>query len=76
MKTQHGHDRVCPTRSDGTEILFAHKVTQAKCQDRQRGQYHKCYTCEHNNALAMQSPSKPRSVVADRPKLAKRLAAR
>lgn len=76
MKAKHGHDRICPTRSDGAEILFAHKVTQAKCQDRQRGQYHKCYTCEYNNARAMQNPSKPLLVTGERPKLAARLAAR
>lgn len=40
----------CPTRIDGAPVLFAHKVSQAQCQDRQRGQYHKCFTCVHNNA--------------------------
>ena len=76
MTSTHGHDRTCPTRSDGAEILFTHKVTQAKCQDRQRGQYHKCYTCEHNNARAIAAPRKPSLVTDERPKLAKRLAAR
>jgi hypothetical protein len=41
----------CPTRIDGAPVLFAHKVTQGQCQDRQRGHYHKCYACVHNNAL-------------------------
>ena len=41
----------CPTRIDGAPVLFAHKVTQSQCQDRQRGHYHKCFTCVHNNAL-------------------------
>jgi hypothetical protein len=40
----------CPTRTDGAAVLFAHKVTQAQCQDRQRGSYHKCFTCAFNNA--------------------------
>jgi len=44
--------QMCPTRIDGHTVLFAHKVTQGQCQDRQRGQYHKCWTCVHNNALA------------------------
>lgn len=41
---------VCPTRVDGTPVLFAHSVTQSMCQDRQRGHYHKCFMCVHNNA--------------------------
>ena len=41
---------LCPTRIDGAPVLFAHKVTQGQCQDRQRGQYHKCFTCVYNNA--------------------------
>ena len=40
----------CPTRIDGAPVLFAHKVNQAQCQDRQRGQYHKCFSCAYNNA--------------------------
>ena len=44
--------QMCPTRIDGHRVLFAHKLTGAQCQDRQRGQYHKCWTCVHNNALA------------------------
>jgi hypothetical protein len=42
--------QVCPTRVDGAPVLFAHKVTQGQCQDRQRGHYHKCFTCAFNNA--------------------------
>lgn len=41
--------RSCPTRIDGADALFAHKVTQGTCQDRQRNRYHKCYTCAFNN---------------------------
>jgi len=42
--------RLCPTRTDGRAALFAHKVSQAQCQSRQRGQYHKCFTCAYANA--------------------------
>ena len=42
--------RVCPTRIDHAPVLFAHKVGPTQCQDRQRGHYHKCFTCAHNNA--------------------------
>ncbi|MBK7642678.1 MAG: hypothetical protein IPJ19_06440 [Planctomycetes bacterium] len=44
--------QMCPTRLDGHTVLFAHKVTTGQCQDRQRGHYHKCWTCVHSNALA------------------------
>jgi len=42
--------RLCPTRTDERAALFAHKVSLAQCQSRQRGQYHKCFTCAYNNA--------------------------
>lgn len=42
--------QLCPTRVDGAPVLFAHKVTEGECQDRQRGHYHKCFTCAYNNA--------------------------
>lgn len=42
--------RLCPTRIDAAPVLFAHKVTDGQCQDRQRGHYHKCFTCAWNNA--------------------------
>jgi len=42
--------QVCPTRIDGAAVLFAHRVSATQCQDRQRGHYHKCFTCAHNNA--------------------------
>jgi hypothetical protein len=44
--------RTCPTRIDGAPVLFAHRVSRGQCQDRQRGRYHKCFTCVHNNAYA------------------------
>lgn len=42
--------RLCPTRIDTVETLVAHTITQTMCQTRQREHYHKCGTCEHNNA--------------------------
>lgn len=52
--------QLCPTRIDGAPVLFAHKVTQGQCQDRQRGQYHKCFTCAFNNAyVAKHGPTHP-----------------
>ncbi|MCK6445823.1 MAG: hypothetical protein L6Q99_05470 [Planctomycetes bacterium] len=50
MPTTPDGMQVCPTRVDGQPVLFAHSVTKAMCQDRQRGHYHKCFTCVHNNA--------------------------
>jgi hypothetical protein len=49
--------QLCPTRIDGAPVLFAHKVTQGQCQDRQRGQYHKCFTCVYNNAYVQKNGS-------------------
>lgn len=41
--------QVCPTRIDGTPVLFAHKVDKPRCQERQRQRYHKCFTCAWNH---------------------------
>ncbi len=49
MGILNGHTRVCPTRIDEAAALFAHRVTVEQCQDRQRGRYHKCFTCIYNN---------------------------
>ena len=46
----NGELHVCPTRIDRTPVLFAHKVSNGQCQDRQRGHYHKCFTCAWNNS--------------------------
>lgn len=46
----NGEMHVCPTRIDRTPVLFAHKVSNGQCQDRQRGHYHKCFTCAWNNS--------------------------
>ncbi|MDP6538017.1 MAG: hypothetical protein QF903_03680 [Planctomycetota bacterium] len=42
--------RSCPTRLDGAATLFAHRLSPAQCQQRQRKLYHKCFTCALNNA--------------------------
>jgi len=55
--------QMCPTRVDGSPVLFAHKVTQGQCQDRQRGSYHKCFTCQFNNAYVAKH-GKPVQVAA------------
>ncbi|MFT5152746.1 MAG: hypothetical protein ACI841_002745, partial [Planctomycetota bacterium] len=44
-----GDMRTCPTRIDRADVLFAHRVAQAHCADRQRCGYHKCYTCSYNH---------------------------
>ena len=60
--------QICPTRIDGAPVLFAHKVNASQCQDRQRGHYHKCFTCVHNNAYvakhgkAVPAPAERRKV--------------
>ena len=48
--SRNGDLRVCPTRIDHAPVLFAHKVIANQCHDRQRGHYHKCFTCAWNNA--------------------------
>jgi hypothetical protein len=53
MATPNDHSRVCPTRIDRASALFAHRVTVEQCQDRQRGRYHKCFTCMYNNAYVV-----------------------
>ena len=39
--------RACPTRIDGLDPLFQHRVTVAQCSTKQRSQYHKCFTCSY-----------------------------
>ena len=41
--------RECPTREEGHQPLFQHRVTVNQCQSKQRGLYHKCFTCIHAN---------------------------
>jgi len=57
MTETHPVHRMCPTRSDGRASLVVHKVTVVQCQDRQRGRYHKCYTCVFNNATTAKRPA-------------------
>jgi hypothetical protein len=40
-------------------VLFAHRVIASQCQDRQRGHYHKCFTCAWNNTWARIHGSPP-----------------
>lgn len=42
-------ERACPTRVDGAMPLFQHRVTLVQCQSKQRGMYHKCFSCAHSN---------------------------
>ena len=42
--------RACPTRAEGSTPLFQHTLTVSQCQSKQRGLYHKCFTCVHANA--------------------------
>jgi hypothetical protein len=49
MAAQEQTLQICPTRIDGSPVMFAHKVDRARCQDRQRRRYHKCFTCAWNN---------------------------
>ncbi|MEZ6002868.1 MAG: hypothetical protein R3F17_04905 [Planctomycetota bacterium] len=59
MSDMYGTANVCPTRIDGQATLFAHQVSRAQCQSRQRDSFHKCFTCVHNNAYARANASKP-----------------
>jgi hypothetical protein len=68
--------QMCPTRLDGHRVLFAHKVTPAQCQDRQRGHYHKCWTCAHNNALVKTNIQPARLPLAARAPAAEAAAAK
>jgi len=49
MAPNEAMNRVCPTRTDGRVVLFAHKVSPTQCQKQQRASFHKCFTCVHNN---------------------------
>jgi hypothetical protein len=62
--------QLCPTRVDGAPVLFAHKVSQGQCQDRQRGQYHKCFTCAYNNLYVAKHGRPTQTTVAHKQGLA------
>jgi hypothetical protein len=44
--------RLCPTRSNGAHSLIAHWITPATCLERQRRNYHKCFSCEYRGLSA------------------------
>ena len=39
--------RMCPTRTDGAEPLFQHRLSVSQCSAKQGTGYHKCFTCAH-----------------------------
>ena len=64
MTETHADQRQCPTRRDGRVALFTHRVSEPECQSRQRGMFHRCFTCAFNNAwVARNGP--PRLLEAD-----------
>lgn len=50
MTETHVDQRQCPTRRDGRAALFTHRVAEPECQSRQRGMFHRCFTCAYNNS--------------------------
>lgn len=59
MPSMSEQSRSCPTRADGTEVLIAHRITEQTCQERQRGMYHKCYSCVFRNAREHGAEERP-----------------
>ena len=49
--------RQCPTRPSGPIPLIAHWITLGTCAERQRRQYHKCFTCSFRGKGANDAPS-------------------
>lgn len=70
MDTPSSGMRICPTPLDGRSVLFAHTIDPAECQKRQRGLYHKCFTCEFQNGRNGHAPTGS----DDRPEAVDRLA--
>jgi hypothetical protein len=71
--------RQCPTRTDGRVALFTHRVTESECQSRQRGMFHRCFTCAYNNTWVARhglpaveevapSPAEAREAASEGPK--------
>lgn len=62
--------RLCPTRTGGAHSLIAHWITPVTCLERQRGNYHKCFTCQYRGLAASASlpqlakPAPPPELVA------------
>lgn len=52
--------RSCPTRTSGALSLIAQWITPATCLERQRRNYHKCFTCQYQglSAAAILAPLK------------------
>jgi hypothetical protein len=54
--------RLCPTRASGAHSLIAHWITPSTCLERQRRNYHKCFTCQYRGLSAstiLPAPAKP-----------------
>jgi len=53
--------RLCPTRTSGVASLIAHWITPLTCLERQRANYHKCFTCQYRglSASAVLPPTLP-----------------
>lgn len=51
--------RLCPTRTSGASSLIAQLITPDVCLERQRGSYHKCFTCQYQGLSAVASLSPP-----------------
>ena len=59
---------MCPTRLDARVSLFAHRISVGRCQEQQRACFHKCYSCEWNNAYQAQKTQTKRARGPARPK--------
>jgi len=75
--------RQCPTRASGAQPLIAHHITFATCLERQRRNYHKCFTCSYRGlganapaALAAPPLGAPRARVEAEPEPPKKPARR
>jgi len=55
---ERNHDqdehRSCPTRTTGAAPLIVQWITPATCLERQRRNYHKCFTCFFRGAGVME----------------------
>lgn len=67
MTETHADARQCPTRRDGRAALFTHRVTEPECQSRQRGMFHRCFSCAHNNAWVARNGPIRNAVAATEP---------
>ncbi len=60
--------RLCPTRVDLEDTLFAHMIAKDMCQERQRQHYHKCPSCEYLNDRPAAPKAAARAAPKDAPK--------